>query len=233
MFKNSAGSSKRWTCGCLLSFSCSVVSKLVAGWSVAVPRGWCPVAPCYSLDGTGRLQLWKEPRLCTRSPSTSGKCSSRSQTNSEAAGHFCKRHMLFIIHSGSHVGLNSLWFYFSSFPPNSQPQKKNWCCIYNYFKSMLFSEHSPVIYHHFSAIFKECHWEIFFPLVLGYIALLFMPQLSPRTQGAPLPKLLPAAPNPGKSYVCLFTWPPIILRLKLDFSQTNHGQYFVRIISRD
>lgn len=119
MFKDSPGSGRRWMCGCLLSFNYSVVLKLVGWWSVAVSSGLMSCRPLLFTRWYREIAAAKRAQtLCTRSPSTSGKCPSPShgvQTNPEPAVHFCKRHIFFTSYSGPHVGLNSLWFYFSSF----------------------------------------------------------------------------------------------------------------------
>ena len=72
------------------------------------PLGLYPAGPCYSLDGTGRLQLGKKPRLGVQEPSLPAEDAHEVQTISEPTLHFCKRHIIYIIHSGPRVGLNSL-----------------------------------------------------------------------------------------------------------------------------
>ena len=124
------------------------------------PPGLCPAASCYSLDSTGRVQPQRQPdftgrtTLChwkmpTAHPGGSNKlraCRSLLQ----------KTHYPYNLFGASSWIQFSVILFFFLFP-NNQPHKKSWFHMYNHFKSMLLSEHSHVIYHHFSAILKECY----------------------------------------------------------------------------
>lgn len=211
----SPGSSKRWICGRLLTFSYSVVlkarkwtisscfSRLLSYSSLLFTIHYRKIATAKSPNFLYRITLWQWKMPITLPWGSNAFWACRP---------LCRRH-IFFSRPLCWIKFSVILFFF--YFPNNQPHKKSQFCIYSHFRSMLLSGQSTVIYYHFPTMLKECHTGIFFSHLDWDDSISFFDsQLLPGTQRVPLSKLSPTIPNPSKNS-CLSTWPRIILQFKL------------------